>query len=151
MTPVPVRPDPAAESLECAQAAFVLVDLQHRLLATMHECERVLANCSLLLWLAKVLNVPVILTTQYASGLGGVHPEILKLTDGLRAFDKISFGCFGDQNFVRHLHAEASKSTMLLLDLRSADGARCACRRLPGPRGRRRGLLADTCQLAIGP
>ncbi|HEV2383119.1 MAG TPA: isochorismatase family protein [Terriglobia bacterium] len=115
MTPAPIARDPKAELLDRTKVALVLIDLQYRLLATVHEQQRVLSNCSLLLRLARVLELPVILTTQYAGGLGNIHPEILNLIDGVRPFDKLSFGCFGDANFPRHLASEAPQANTLLL------------------------------------
>jgi nicotinamidase-related amidase len=115
MSPAPLAPDPRAQLLDRSRVALILIDLQYRLLDTMHEPRRVLANCSLLIRLARALNLPLILTTQYASGLGGIHPEILNLIDAARPFDKLSFSCFGDPNFSRHLSSAAPHANMLLL------------------------------------
>ena len=115
MTPAPQTIDPKAQLLDRAKVALLLVDLQYRLLATIHEPQRVLSNSALLLRLAKVLNLPVVLTTQYANGLGNIHPEILNLIDGVRPFDKVSFSCFGDPNFARHLSSAAPNANTLLL------------------------------------
>jgi nicotinamidase-related amidase len=115
MTPPSPNVDRHAQLLDRARVALVLIDLQYKLLATIYEQQRVLSNCALLLRLASVLKLPVILTTQYASGLGGIHPEILSLADEVRPFDKVSFSCFGDQNFARHLSNEAPQANTLLL------------------------------------
>jgi nicotinamidase-related amidase len=115
MSSAETTPDPKTQLLDRARVALVLIDLQYKLLATMYEQQRVLSSCALLLRLASVLKLPVILTTQYASGLGGIHPEILSLADGVLPFDKVSFNCFGDSNFARHLSNEASQANTLLL------------------------------------
>jgi nicotinamidase-related amidase len=115
MTPASLAPDRNPQLLDRTRVAFILIDLQYRLLTTMHEPERLLANCALLLRLARVLRLPVIVTTQYASGLGNIHPEILQLADGVQPFDKMSFSCFGDPSFAHHLRTEAPQANMLLL------------------------------------
>ena len=115
MTPAPFSTDPRAQLLDRARVALVLVDLQYRLLASIHEPQRVINNSALLLRVAKILRLPVVLTTQYASGLGSIHPEILNFTDGVRPLDKTSFSCFGDPNFARHLSAEAPQANTILL------------------------------------
>jgi nicotinamidase-related amidase len=101
--------------LERAKTAFVLIDLQSRLLAAIHEPERVVANCVLLLRLAKLLGISVILTTQSADRLGSIHPDIQGVLGGVRPFDKTTFSCFGDPNFARHLQTAAPQAKMLLL------------------------------------
>jgi hypothetical protein len=81
----------------------------------MFEAERLLANTDRLLRLAEVLGLPVIVTTQYARGLGPLHPEVLRHTENLKPFDKTSFGCFGDPSFAGHLQAAAPSANTLLL------------------------------------
>ena len=92
-----------------------MIDLQYRLLTTIYEHERVLANSALLLRLAEVLGLPVILTTQYEAGLGQVHPEIARLAPAARPLDKTSFNCFGDSQFLGHLQAGAPSANTLLV------------------------------------
>lgn len=104
-----------ARLLDRKMVALVPIDLQYKLLATIFEPERVLRNARLLLRLAEVLEMPTILTTQYANGLGKIHPEIAHVADGLEPFDKTSFGCFGETHFLAHLRERAPSSTTLLL------------------------------------
>jgi nicotinamidase-related amidase len=115
MATEPFTTDPKLQLLDRAGVALIVIDLQYRLLSQMYEQERLLANSGLLLRLAEVLNLPVILTTQYAAGLGGFHPGILRLADGAKSFDKLSFGCFEDTDFVRHLQTQAPHANTLLL------------------------------------
>ena len=115
MATAPFSVDVKAQLLDRARIALVMVDLQYRLLYNMFEPERVLSNSRLLLRLAEVLKLPAILTTQYVAGLGGLHPEVQQRADGLKPFDKVSFGCFEDLGFVRHLQTRAPRANTLLL------------------------------------
>ena len=145
-----------ARLLNPRTVALVPIDLQYKLLAAVVEPERVLRNVRMLLRLAEVLQIPVTLTTQYANGLGKLHPEIAAAVEGAVAtaaasaagatgvagitgrtgiagmtvgsepdgpnfsapsepFDKTSFSCFGDTNFLPHLRERAPNATTLLL------------------------------------
>src|SRR5579863_2767935 len=103
-------PNGHARLLDRKTVALVSIDLQYKLLSTIFEPQRVLRNAKLLLRLAEVLKAPTILTTQYAHGLGKIHPEIAHAVDGqggTEPFDKSSFGCFGEKGFLAHLREHA--------------------------------------------
>jgi nicotinamidase-related amidase len=92
------------EQLDRRSAALVVIDLQEKLLPAVVERERVVRNSLLLLRLARTMEMPVVLTTQYAKGLGPTVPEVLHEA-GVPALDKVSFGCFGDEAFVARLRS----------------------------------------------
>jgi alpha/beta superfamily hydrolase len=46
---------------------------------------------------------PTVLTTQYRKGLGELVPEVRAAAPGALPLDKLSFGCFGDELFLKHL------------------------------------------------
>ena len=91
--------------LERGRAALVVVDIQERLLPAIFEKERVLKNTLLLMKAAALLEVPVVLTTQYRKGLGEIVPEVRAAAQGAQPLDKLSFGCFGDDAFLDRLRA----------------------------------------------
>lgn len=95
---------PAAEVLDPARTALLVVDLQERLLPAIASHEGVLANSLLLLRLAREIGLPVVLTTQYRRGLGETVAPVLELA-GVEPLDKTSFGCFGDEAFRAHLES----------------------------------------------
>ncbi|HEV2175665.1 MAG TPA: isochorismatase family protein [Terriglobia bacterium] len=108
-------PNGRVRLLDRKTVALVSIDLQYKLLSTIFEPERVLRNARLLLRLAEVLNVPSILTTQYANGLGRIQPEISNAAPDIIPFDKTSFSCFGEPKFLAHLRERAPYATTLLL------------------------------------
>jgi nicotinamidase-related amidase len=89
--------------LDKDQAALVVIDLQEKLLPAIDGHDGVLKNSLLLLRLAEVLSLPVVLTTQYAKGLGATVPEVRAAAPGVEPLDKVSFGCFGDEAFLGRL------------------------------------------------
>lgn len=87
------------------RAAILVVDLQEKLLPAISEKERVLRNSLLLLRLARTLDLPVLLTTQYKKGLGETVPDVVAAAPGAPVFDKVAFGCFGSDEFRARLNA----------------------------------------------
>ncbi|MFI5184579.1 MAG: hydrolase, partial [Vicinamibacteria bacterium] len=108
-----------ASRLEPSKTVVVLVDLQERLLPAIDRRREVVANGILLLRLAHALEIPVLLTTQYAKGLGATLPEVLAEAPGVVPIDKVSFGCFGDDVFRATLGARRGREQILLAGVES--------------------------------
>jgi nicotinamidase-related amidase len=89
----------ARRPLEAERTALVVVDIQEKLLPPIFEKERLVRNSQLLIRLAGILGLPVLATTQYAKGLGGVVPEIASLLPPGEVPDKTEFSCFGSGRF----------------------------------------------------
>lgn len=87
------------------RAVFVLVDAQERLLKAMENRDQVISNANKLIEAAKIMGIPLIVSEQYPKGLGSTSPRI-SLPDATRPIEKISFSCFGSEDFksrLRHL------------------------------------------------
>ena len=61
-------------SLEPEHSVLIAVDIQEKLLPPIFEKDRLVKNSQLLIRLAGLLDIPVIVSTQYAKGLGGTVP-----------------------------------------------------------------------------
>jgi nicotinamidase-related amidase len=101
------------------RAALVVVDLQQKLLPAIAESERVLHNSLLLLRLAQILELPVLLTTQYRRGLGATVPEVTAAAPGVEPLDKVSFGCFGSEDFLARLRSLDGRDQLLVAGIES--------------------------------
>ncbi|MEW6220371.1 MAG: hydrolase [Thermodesulfobacteriota bacterium] len=84
------------EFLTPARCAFLVVDIQERLMAVIHEQERVAKNAVLLIRAAKALEIPIVPTTQYAKGIGPLVPPVAAELRDLTVTDKTEFGCFNN-------------------------------------------------------
>jgi nicotinamidase-related amidase len=85
--------------LDREDAVLLIVDVQERLAAVMKERDKVVNNCLHLIELAKMINIPVVVTEQYPKGLGRTVPEIQSAVPQYRPVEKITFNCCGEQNF----------------------------------------------------
>jgi len=108
--------EPAARrSLDPAQCALLVVDLQEKLMPAIRNREELVRNSQVLIRLAAILGIPVLLTTQYLRGLGETVPEIAELLRGVQAIDKTTFGGFGCDDFRTALRQLPGPRTTVLL------------------------------------
>jgi nicotinamidase-related amidase len=94
---------------------LVAVDLQEPFLRNIHDRERVIKNCTLLIKAALTLSVPVLMTLQYADRMGGLVPEIAELfEDNLPpAYDKLIFSCCGNEDFNQAVAKDGRRQVLL--------------------------------------
>ena len=62
--------------LNLERTALLVIDVQEKLLPTIFDSERVVANCTAALELAKLLGIPAVVTEQDTRGLGHSAPAI---------------------------------------------------------------------------
>ena len=73
------------------QCCLVVIDPQERLMAAIHEADRVIRNTVLMIHCARAFNMPVFASTQYKKGLGPFVPEIEELLKDTPCPDKVEF------------------------------------------------------------
>lgn len=87
MTPYPLAAD---------RCAFVLVDVQTKLLDHMHDRDLVLKNLLILIQAMRKLEVPILWFEQVPDKMGPSAESIRALLPDLAPTAKSSFGCFGE-------------------------------------------------------
>ncbi len=105
----------ARRTLDAEQCALVLIDIQEKLLHAVLNREELVRNCRLLIRLATIIEIPILVTTQYARGLGATVPEIAELLPGVRPIDKTEFDSFRQDGFRSTLHELPGNRTTVLL------------------------------------
>ncbi len=86
--------------VEAAKSCLLMVDMQERLLPAIHDFERLIEKCSLLLQVAEKLDLPLIVTEQYPKGLGPTIPELEN--KNATVFEKLSFSGMRDEKIRAH-------------------------------------------------
>lgn len=86
--------------LKAEEAVLVVIDIQGKLAALMHDKEQIYRNVGILIQGAKLLGVPIVWTEQAPNKLGSTLPEIAGLMEGVTPLPKVSFSCCGDSNFL---------------------------------------------------
>lgn len=104
----------ARQLLRPEECALAVIDIQEKLLPPIWESERMVRNSQLLIRMASAMNLPVLVSTQYAKGLGQTVPEIASLLPNVNVIDKLEFGCFGNGEYCSSLSKLSERNTMLL-------------------------------------
>jgi len=104
----------ARRLLRPEECALAVIDIQEKLLPPIWESERMVRNSQLLIRMASAMNLPVLVSTQYAKGLGQTVPEIASLLPNVNVIDKLEFGCFGNGEYCSSLSKLSERNTMLL-------------------------------------
>lgn len=98
----------------CECSRVVVVDIQERLLPSIHEHEQVIAQTVKLLNAARILGVPIFVSEQYKKGLGETHRAILDATGNAPRLEKSTFSCCGDNAMQSALTADDRKQIILV-------------------------------------
>ncbi|MGN0342038.1 MAG: hydrolase [Roseburia sp.] len=95
-------------------AAAIVIDYQEKILPAMSDAESLVARSEILLKGLKVLEVPMILTTQYAKGLGNNIETITSAmgNDGT-AYDKTTFSAYETEPVRQQLEKSGRKQVII--------------------------------------
>ena len=80
------------------ESCLLLVDVQEKLTPLVHDSQTLIDNCQWLLRVADKMQVPVIVSEQYPSGLGATIPELLSVLQDYHQTEKIHFSYAADEN-----------------------------------------------------
>lgn len=82
-------------------SVILFCDQQERLMPSIFNKETVIKNSVIMAKMAKIFNMPALMTTQYKKGLGDIVPEIGEFN--YQSFDKISFSAYLNSGFREEL------------------------------------------------
>lgn len=99
--------------LDRTNVALVIIDIQERLVPAMGQKDTVIANCQHLIEIAKLMQIPTLLTEQYPKGLGPTIPEIRDALAVYAPVVKTSFSCCGEPAFADALKTTERKTVLL--------------------------------------
>lgn len=85
--------------LSADATVLVVIDIQDRLAAVMDERDPVIRNTNFLIEMAKLHDIPIVVTEQYPKGLGRTVAEIRDVLPVYKPVEKLSFDCCGDDAF----------------------------------------------------
>ncbi|MBF0506260.1 MAG: hydrolase [Nitrospirae bacterium] len=95
------------------KSVLLVVDIQERLAVTMNMRDAVIGNCLHLIELAKMQNVPILVSEQYPKGLGQTVSEIRDALPAYKPIEKLAFSCCGEPSYMNALKALNRKTVIL--------------------------------------
>ena len=97
---------------------LVLIDIQEKLSAVMHNRERLINNCATLIQIANTLKIPLLWCEQAPHALGSTVSELKGLLENKQPIEKTSFSGCGEDDFLRRMK-EISPTTAILCGIES--------------------------------
>lgn len=104
--------------LEVDNVVLVVVDVQEKLWAAMHEKEALAETTVKIVTGAKILGVPIIRTEQNPKGLGPTLPQVAELLNDSEPVTKLSFSCCGEEEFMKRFK-EMNRRQILIAGMES--------------------------------
>lgn len=99
--------------LNIQKCCLVVVDVQGKLAQMMHDKENLFKNIQILIKAAKILSIPILWVQQKPEALGQTIPEIAELLADITPVNKVSFSCYGKDEFITRLY-ELNRNQILL-------------------------------------
>ena len=84
------------------KSGFLLVDVQEKLTPHVLNSEALVNSCQWLIRLANDLDVPMVVSEQYPSGLGKTVEPLQASISTEHCVDKVHFSCYREPSFVNH-------------------------------------------------
>jgi nicotinamidase-related amidase len=99
--------------LTAQNTCLILIDIQEKLLSLMNAPEQVVKNTSVLIQVAKALDIPILWCQQVPKALGPTVGELSSLLAGVEPINKTSFSCGGDERFIEQIDALKPRTAIL--------------------------------------
>ncbi len=109
---------PSGTMMRREASQLLIVDVQEKLLATIHQVEAMIARTRFLVEAARVLGVPITVTEQYPKGLGPTEAALLGACGGgTPVFAKTAFSCLRDEAIAAHLNARPERRQLVVVGM----------------------------------
>jgi len=99
--------------LDKEDTVLLIIDIQEKLAVVMKERDKVVKNNLHLIELAKMINMPIVVTEQYPKGLGPTVAEIREALPVYRPVEKMTFDCCGQPAFLEELKEQKRKKVVV--------------------------------------
>lgn len=101
-------------TIEASETVLCMIDMQEKFAPAINAFDDCLAASVKLMAAAKEMNVKTIVTEQYPKGLGAtVQPLQEYFTDTTEKIEKLSFSCFGSEEFRKAIVESGCKNLVI--------------------------------------
>jgi len=92
----------------------MVVDIQDAFVSHIHEMDRVIERSRVMIKAAQLLQIPLVVTEQYPSGLGRTVEALRVILDTQEYYDKNTFSCFQDETIKREILRLGRRQLLLI-------------------------------------
>lgn len=95
------------------RSQILIVDVQERLAAAMHDADAMIRNCGILIDAARETGTPVTISEQYPQGLGSTVGAILEKAGDPPRHAKMEFSCLRDEPIRQELRSRSRNQLII--------------------------------------
>ena len=88
-----------------SRSCLLVIDIQEKLMKTIHDSKAVIANCAWLIEIASRLSIPILASEQYPKGLGPTVASLRKLLPAQVMMAKTCFSCVAEPTCLERIEA----------------------------------------------
>lgn len=100
------------------RAQLLVIDIQSKLVPTIHEAARLIERSAFLIKTARHLGVPITVTEQYPKGLGPTDQTLLQLCgNATPVFAKTAFSAFKDDAINTHISRDKGRTDLVMIGM----------------------------------
>lgn len=104
--------------MQRTSSQLLVVDIQGKLLGTIHAVDHLIARTQFLVKTARGLNVPITISEQYPKGLGATEASLKELAGNeTPIFAKTAFSCLQDETLRAHLASHESRKQLVIVGM----------------------------------
>ncbi|MBN1599639.1 MAG: hydrolase [Bacteroidales bacterium] len=92
----------------------VVIDIQEKLLPSIHQHDEILKNSLKLIKGLKVMQVPIVVTQQNTKGLGSTVEVINQAIGNFSYIEKVTFSCYREPAFIRVLNRIGKRNVIII-------------------------------------
>lgn len=92
---------------------LLVIDIQEKFRKVINEFDRIVNNSKKLIKAFNLLKISIIVTEQYAKGLGETVPELKEILKDHNKIEKINFDCFKNKQFIELLNKKEKKNLII--------------------------------------
>jgi len=92
---------------------LMVIDVQEKFLPVISDIDSVISHSCFMIQVAQLFDIPIILTEQNPSALGGTASRIAELLEGNGALEKFTFSCWRDEQ-IRNQIRNQNRNTILI-------------------------------------
>lgn len=92
---------------------LLVIDFQERMMPSIRNHEELARKAAIFIKGCHMLGVPTLVTQQYTRGLGETIAELKVALNDFEPIEKISFSCFGCEEFVEKLNKSDRKNILV--------------------------------------
>ena len=95
------------------QSLLLVIDIQQKLVPAVCQPQQLIDKTRWLMEIAKLLEVPTLISEQYPQGLGHTVDNLAELVDAERIFDKLHFSCAAEPECRARIEREQRRQIVI--------------------------------------